>query len=261
MTDQQLNVVPPADRVVLSGIRFDRLTETDVVERVLDDLSGGRGGSIVTPNVDILRTVRRDAAARRHVRTATYVVADGAPLVWASRLRGTALPERVAGSSLIWSLSEALGTQARSVYLLGGAPGMAERAGAVLRERCPGLRLAGTDCPPLGFENDPQALAQVCAAVVGAEPDVVYVGLGFPKQENLIARLTPLLPRSWFIGCGAAITFVAGGQRRAPAWMQRTGLEWFHRLCREPRRLFRRYVVHDAPFALALLASSALRRR
>ncbi|MGA8112426.1 MAG: WecB/TagA/CpsF family glycosyltransferase [Actinocatenispora sp.] len=261
MTDQQLIAKSAADRMVLSGVGFDRLTESAVVDRVRAELAAGQGGSIVTPNIDILRTVRRDPRARGHVEAASCVVADGAPLVWASRLRGDALPERVAGSSLIWSLSEGLATDRRSVYLLGGASGVADRAAAALAERYAGLRVAGTDCPPYGFEHDPEALARVCASVVAVAPDVVYVGLGFPKQENLIARLAPLLPGTWFVGCGAAIAFVAGVQRRAPRWMQRVGLEWLHRLGCEPTRLFRRYLVHDVPFALGLLATSALRRR
>ncbi|HEY3504035.1 MAG TPA: WecB/TagA/CpsF family glycosyltransferase [Actinocatenispora sp.] len=251
----------PVPTVELSGVGFHPLTEAEVVYRVVADLRTGAGGTIVTPNVDILRLVRRDAEARGHVAAASYVVADGAPLVWASRLAGTALPERVAGSSLIWSLSAAAGADGRSAYLLGGAPGVAVRAGEVLTDRCPGLRLAGTACPAYGFEDDPATLAEVCAGVVDAAPDLVYVGLGFPKQERLIARLAPALPGTWFVGCGAAIGFVAGVQRRAPRWMQRAGLEWAHRLGCEPGRLFRRYVVHDAPFAVRLLATSALRRR
>ncbi len=245
---------------MLSGVGFDRLTEATLVERVRSDLAAGRGGRIVTPNIDILRQARRDPRAREHVRTAHCVVADGAPLVWASRLRGTALPERVAGANLIWSLSAACAADGRSVYLLGGAPGVADRAARVLTDRFPGLRVAGTSCPPFGFEHDPAALQRIRADVSDAAPDLVYVGLGFPKQENLIAQLAPDLPGSWFVGCGGAIAFAAGEQRRAPRWMQRSGLEWLHRLRCEPVRLFRRYLVHDAPFALWLLTTSLLRR-
>ena len=96
--------------------------------------------------------------------------------------------------------------------------------------------------------------------MVDAAPDLVYVGLGFPKQEWLADRLAPDLPKTWLLGCGAAINFIAGDQDRAPDWMQRTGLEWTHRLSREPGRLARRYLRHDAPYAVGLLARSALRR-
>jgi N-acetylglucosaminyldiphosphoundecaprenol N-acetyl-beta-D-mannosaminyltransferase len=262
VSDQGLSVYDHAgERVALSGVGFDRLTEAAVVTRVMAALAAGHGGRIVTPNVDILRLCRRGAEARAHVAAATYVVADGMPLVWASRLRGAALPERVAGSSLIWTLSSAAAGAGRSVYLLGGEPGAADRAAEVLTGRHPGLRLAGTLCPEPGFDADPASLAAVHAEVVRARPDIVYAGLGFPKQERLIARLAPALPATWFVGCGAAIGFAAGTHRRAPQWMQRTGLEWLHRLGNEPTRLFRRYVIHDAPFALRLLATSAVHRR
>jgi len=252
--------VPVTDRVVLADVAFHPYTEGDLVAAVLAELDAGRGGTIVTPNVDILRLARRDPEARGHVETASYVVADGAPLVWASRLAGVALPERVPGSNLIWSLSAALAARTGSVYLLGGPPGVAARAGEVLARRYPGLVVAGTASPSYGFADDPAELAAVSAAVVAARPDLVYVGLGFPKQERLIARLVPELPRCWFVGCGAAIGFVAGTQRRAPAWMQRTGLEWLHRLAAEPSRLVRRYLVHDLPFAARLLTAAAAHR-
>lgn len=255
-----MSLLLPSPRVELSGVRFDRLTEDDVIGRVVAALRTGRGGTIVTPNIDILRQVRQDRDARGYVEAASLVVADGAPLIWASRLRGTALPERVAGSDLIWSLSAALAAERRSAYLLGGAPGAATRAAEVLAARYPGLRIAGTDCPPYGFADDPPALAAACAAVRAAAPDVAYIGLGFPKQEKLIALLAPELPGTWFVGCGAAIAFAAGLARRAPRWMQRTGLEWLHRLATEPRRLARRYLVHDLPFAFRLLTTSLLRR-
>lgn len=252
---------PPVDgRVELAGIRFDPLTEDAVVAGIRAALAGGRGGTVVTPNVDILRQALRDPLARGHVESASYVVADGAPLVWASRLRGTALPERVAGSSLIWSLSAALARDGRSVYLLGGPPGTADAAGRALADRYPGLRVAGTHCPPYGFLDEPGTLAAVRAEVRRAEPDVVFVGLGFPRQERLIALLAADLPGAWFVGCGAAIGFAAGDHRRAPRWMRRAGLEWAHRLCAEPRRLARRYLLHDLPFAAGLLTRAALRR-
>jgi N-acetylglucosaminyldiphosphoundecaprenol N-acetyl-beta-D-mannosaminyltransferase len=247
-------------RIMLGGIGFDCVVEADVVAHVLAELAAGRGGRIITPNVDILRRTAQDADARRHVASATVVVADGAPLIWASRLAGKPLPTRVAGSDLIWSLSEALGRKGRSVYLLGGEPGTARIAASVLGVRFPGLELSGFDSPPFGFDADPIALESVCRRVVAARPDLVFVGLGFPKQELVIERLQDLLPQTWFMGCGAAIGFVAGVRRRAPGWMQRTGLEWLHRLISEPRRLMRRYLLHDVPYATRLLTASAFGR-
>jgi N-acetylglucosaminyldiphosphoundecaprenol N-acetyl-beta-D-mannosaminyltransferase len=251
-------------RVVLDGISFDCCTEAEVAAHVRASLDRGAGGRIVTPNVDILRQARRDPALRAVLSRADLVVADGAPLVWASRLAGCQVPERVAGSSLVWSLAPGLAADGRSLYLLGGAPGPVEgshRAAAVLAHAYPGLRIAGHASPHFGFDRDPRTLDAVCREVIEAKPDAVYVGLGFPKQEWLADRLGAELPGAWLLGCGAAINFLAGDQVRAPAWMQRSGLEWAHRLASEPRRLAGRYLRHDAPYALGLLTRAALARR
>jgi len=227
---------------------------------VLAALVTGHGGQIITPNVDILHRVARDADLRQHLEKSEIVVADGKPLIWASRLAGNALPARVPGSDLIWSLATAMAGAGRSVYLLGGEPGTAGQAEEVLRDRFPDLKLAGHLSPSLGFDTRPQEYDAVCDEVVDAAPDLVFVGFGFPKQERVIARLRPRLPQTWFLGCGAAIGFVAGVHSRAPGWMQESGLEWVHRLALEPRRLMRRYLVDDAPFAARLLAGSAWQR-
>lgn len=214
----------------------------------------------MTPNVDILHRAMRDPESRDYLESSSIVVADGKPLIWASRIAGNALPVRVAGSDLIWSLSAAMATAGRSVYLLGGEPGVAAQAEEVLRERFVDLKLAGHLSPPFGFDTRSDEYDAICDEVVAAAPDLVFVGLGFPKQERVIARLRPRMPRTWFMGCGAAIGFVAGVHSRAPGWMQDSGLEWVHRLALEPRRLMRRYLVDDAPFALRLLAGSAVER-
>jgi N-acetylglucosaminyldiphosphoundecaprenol N-acetyl-beta-D-mannosaminyltransferase len=254
------------DRVHLDGTGFDRITESEVVAVVREAVAAGRGGRIITPNIDILRQAQVNERVRAYLDDADLIVADGMPLVWASKLSGTPLPERVAGSSLIRSLSEGLGRDGRSIFVIGGNPATptaadgATRAAARLAEDCPGLRVAGTLCPEYGFERDEEVYAEFRAAVREASPDLVFVGLGFPKQEKVITRLRADLPKAWFIGCGAAVNFVAGDVDRAPRWMQRTGLEWAHRLGTEPRRLAGRYLRHDAPYALRLLAGSATRR-
>jgi len=280
------------DRVQLDGTGIDRITEDEVVAVVREAIAAGRGGRIITPNVDVLRQAQVDERVRRYLDDADLIVADGMPLVWASRLSGTPLPERVAGSSLIWSLSEGLGRDGRSIFVIGGVPAGvgrptdgrttdgrttdgqttdgqttdgqttdgAARAADRLAGRCPGLRIAGTLCPAFGFEGDEAAYDELCAKVAGARPDLVFVALGFPKQEAVVTRLRERLPRAWFIGCGAAVNFVAGDVDRAPRWMQRTGLEWAHRLGTEPGRLAGRYLKRDAPYALRLLAGGAARR-
>jgi N-acetylglucosaminyldiphosphoundecaprenol N-acetyl-beta-D-mannosaminyltransferase len=184
-------------RVPVGGLPIDPLTEAEVVARVLAALDRGRGGWIVTPNVDILRQVAHDAALRAKLAAADLVVADGAPLLWAARLAGRPLPARVPGSDLIWSLSRGLAPRGGSVFVLGGSPSTggepdgAHRAAARLATACPGLRIAGAHCPPFGFDRSTRALRSVCARVIKAKPQMVYVGIGFPRQEHLIESLRP----------------------------------------------------------------------
>ena len=247
-------------RVKVAGFGLSRLTEQQVVGHLIDALRDGQGGWVATPNVDICRAARRDPAVRELIGQASLTVADGMPLLWAARLRGTPLPERVTGASLIFSISAAAARHGQSVYLLGGEPGVPERAAEQLVRRYPGLRVAGTSAPPIGFDATERGVAQLRDRLTEARPDVVFVGLGCPKQERLITRLAPVLPTAWFIACGAAIPFAAGTLQRAPDWMQRAGLEWAYRLANEPRRLVRRYLLDDLPFAASLLASSAAYR-
>ncbi|WP_336207955.1 WecB/TagA/CpsF family glycosyltransferase [Nonomuraea sp. LPB2021202275-12-8] len=251
-------------RVVVGGVGLDPVTEDEVVRRVEAELAAGRGGHIVTPNVDICRAVAKDAALRELVGAAEVVVADGMPLVWAARMLGTPVPGRVTGADLIWSLSRLAARRGWPVYLLGGPPGAAAAAAGELAGRHPRLRVCGVDAPPYGFDATEQGRRLVRRQVVRARPRLVFVGLGFPRQDLLIGELRRELPGAWFVGCGAAIAFAAGTVSRAPRWMRRAGLEWLFRLACEPGRLARRYLVDDAPFALRLLVTARagrLRRR
>jgi N-acetylglucosaminyldiphosphoundecaprenol N-acetyl-beta-D-mannosaminyltransferase len=244
----------------LVGVEIDALTEADTLDRVATALSAGEGGRIVTPNLDQLRVSHPRADLRRIYADAQLVVADGMPLIWAARLQGTPLPERVAGSDLVWSLAELAAATGSPLFLLGGNPGAAEAAADNLRERHPDLRIAGTHCPPFGFEADPTEVPRIRSMIDSSGAKIVFVGLGYPKQEILITDLLADLPQVWFLGCGVSLSFIAGDVARAPGWMQRSGLEWLYRLIQEPRRLLRRYLWDDPPFAMRLFASSIVGR-
>lgn len=239
----------------IAGVRFDAVTEAEAVGAVLDGVASGRGGHVITPNVDILRQLQRPDLA--HLADAELVLADGYPVVLASRWQGTPLPERVTGSSLIHSLSRAAVLDDRRVFMLGGT---SDDTGAVATDNLvaglPTERQAqvGHHCPPFGFETHALEQAELKKSVHDHDPDIVFVGLGFPKQDLLIRDLRREFPKVWFVGCGAAIAMMAGEVGRAPAWMQRRGLEWLYRLGVEPRRMFRRYIIEDIPFALRLLS-------
>jgi N-acetylglucosaminyldiphosphoundecaprenol N-acetyl-beta-D-mannosaminyltransferase len=234
------------------------VTLAQAADHIVASIAAGQGGWVLTPNLDILRRIVRDRDFAGLIEPTTLRLADGMPLVWASRLRRTPLPERVAGSDLIWALCERAAKANQSVFLLGGNPGAADAAAAILTARSPGLKVAGTACPPPGFERDNGAVESIGERLQAERPDIVLVALGSPKQERLISVLRHRLPGAWFLGVGITFSFVSGEVRRAPRWMRRVGLEWIHRLAQEPRRLAKRYLVHGIPFALRLLAISTL---
>ncbi len=198
---------------------------------------------------------------------ASIVVPDGIPLLWAARLAGLPLVQRIAGADLIFSLSEAAAANSWPIYVLGGMPGEDGNPGAAdlaadrLADRYEGLRIAGSYSPPFPFDAKAGSIDDIRDSLTETQPKIVFVGLGFPKQERLIARLCGDLPGAWFVGCGAAIPIAAGQLNRAHPMIQRMGLEWLHRLINEPRRLAKRYLVHDFPYAVWLLVNSALHRK
>src|SRR5688500_11827839 len=173
----------------LHGVRLHAITEKRAIDHILDELEAGRGGVVVTPNLDHLRRSTRDLSFGALVAEAALVVADGMPLVWASRLQGTPLPQRVAGSDLISSLCAAAAARGRSVFLLGGMPGTADAAAQVLRTSSPELKIAGTHCPPIGFEENAAEMDAIIAKLTAAKPDIVFVALGSPTQEYLIQQI------------------------------------------------------------------------
>jgi N-acetylglucosaminyldiphosphoundecaprenol N-acetyl-beta-D-mannosaminyltransferase len=244
----------------LMGLSIHRLTLDQCVDHVLKSIRDGRGGWVVTPNLDILRRIYSDCPFRDLISGSTLRVADGVPLVWASRLQRTPLPGRVNGTDLMMAIAVAAAAEGRSVYLLGGASGTAEAAATALETRSPTLKVAGIHCPPLGFETDPTLVTEIAERLKTARPDVIFVGLGCPKQDHLITLLRPLLPEAWWFGIGVSFSFIGGTIPRAPRWMQKNGLEWIHRLAHEPSRLMSRYLVHGVPFGMRLFVSAVAKR-
>lgn len=255
-----LDPKPEQPRVDLQGIMFDAITESQTCSRIVNALNQQRGGYVVTANLDHLLRCKRFPRYKSLVKQADIIVADGMPLIWASLLQGNPLPERVAGSTLCLSLARSLAEHGKSLFLLGGNPGVARQAAQVLKNRFPDLRIAGTFFPEFGFEKDPVQIEAIRHHLQDSKPDMVYVSLGSPKQEELIDQLRTDFPHVWWMGVGISLSFIAGEVLRAPVWIQRLGLEWVHRLAQEPRRLAKRYLIDGVPFAIQLLISSALRR-
>lgn len=201
---------------------------------------------VVTPNVDHAVMFETHAGLRDAYRDASLVLADGLPVVLASRLLKKPLPERVAGSDLAPALfASTSSARPLSVYLLGAGPGVAERAAHNIMHRWPNTKVVGTYSPPLGFERDTEECASICERINAVRPDVLMLGLGAPKQELWIAKHRERLQVKAALCIGATIDFLAGEKARAPRWMQKCGIEWLHRLASEPKRLLKRY-AHDA---------------
>jgi N-acetylglucosaminyldiphosphoundecaprenol N-acetyl-beta-D-mannosaminyltransferase len=198
---------------------------------------------VVTPNVDHTVLVQTNAELRAAYGDAGMVLADGWPVVAASRLLRRPLPERVAGSDLAPALFKAAQQDERPlrVFLLGAAPGVGERAAKNIQSRWPVVRVVGVYSPPMGFERDERQNQATVLRIREAAPEVLIVGLGAPKQELWVHRHRSQIAAPVALCVGATIDFLAGEKKRAPRLLRRLGLEWLHRMLSEPRRLTSRY--------------------
>ena len=261
MTPTSIALEPDLPRTIsVRGMDLSEVTASELTSYLITSSKRGNGGVLLTPNLDVMRMVAKSPEAAALVSSADLRVADGVPVLWLSRMQGTPLPERVAGSDLTVTLAAALADAELSIFLVGGAPGTADGAAQRLRNMHPGLNVVGSYCPPHGYDNDPAEIAAIIERLAEARPDFVYVGLPFLKAARLARQISVALPTSWSLGVGVSFSFLTGDVQRAPRWMQRSGLEWLHRLVQEPQRLFRRYILEDLPF-LATAAPGALRER
>ncbi|MEM6863290.1 MAG: WecB/TagA/CpsF family glycosyltransferase [Myxococcota bacterium] len=250
-----------APLIDLMGLELVAWDQEQLIAHVMDELDAGHGGWIVTANLDFLRRFRKDPETRRLYEQADLRIADGMPLVWASRLQGERLPSRIAGSTLAVRLAREAALRERSIYLLGGQDGAAEQASRILSANSPGLRVAGFAEPFIGNPPSSDELTEMEGLLRRAQPDLLLAGFGTPKQERVLAHLRRVFPKMWMVGVGGTFNFIAGRVRRAPTWLQNSGLEWVHRLAQEPRRLAKRYLLEDLPFSAELFASALVRRR
>jgi N-acetylglucosaminyldiphosphoundecaprenol N-acetyl-beta-D-mannosaminyltransferase len=252
---------PTPRRLDLGPLGVDAVTLAGALDRIEALVAAGRGGRVFTPNVDHVVIAERHAEFREAYRAADLSLADGVPILWAARLLGEPLPAKVSGSDLVVPLVERAAARGWRVYLVGAAPGVAAEAARTLQQRFPGLRIAGVDAPFVRLDGpDPEGEAAL-ARLAAAAPDLVLVAFGAPKQELWMHRHRAAFGRAVAVAVGASLDFVAGTIRRAPRWMQRAGLEWAFRLGREPRRLWRRYLVDDRRFVPIVWRALRARRR
>ncbi|MCA9213853.1 MAG: WecB/TagA/CpsF family glycosyltransferase [Planctomycetales bacterium] len=235
---------PAANRIQLFGIDIDVVDMQEAVTTITQWTADEHVECkfVVTPNVDHAIMLQENEALRRVYGAASLVLADGFPIIVASKLLQKPLPERVAGSELVPTLFDAATpTQPLSVYLLGAAEGVADRAAEVIHAKWPNVAVVGTYSPPMGFQNDEQENEKIIEKIAEVSPDVLVVGLGAPKQELWVHKHHERLSAKVALCVGATIDFMAGEKKQAPVWMRRTGLEWIHRMLSEPRRLVGRY--------------------
>lgn len=241
-------------RVTIGRAPVDAYTFDETVDAIVAHAAARRPPAyVVTPNAQHVVLLRDDARLRAAYDGAWLSVPDGVPLLWAARLLGSPLPGRVNGTDLFEAVCGRAAGDRLTVFLLGGRPGAADRAAAVLRERYPGLDVR-TCCPPYGFERNERGRACVVEAVRAEAPHILFVGLGAPKQEYWMREHHAELGVPVSVGVGGSFELVSGMVRRAPPWMRSAGLEWLFRLLVEPRRLWRRYVVTNSLFIGVVLA-------
>ena len=220
-------------RVDVLGVGFDNLTLDEAVERGSALLRAGGTHYVVTPNPEIVEVCRENPAAREAVNGAALVLPDGIGVIKGAAMLGTPLRERVPGIEFAARLLENMAGEGLSLYLLGAKPGVAETAAERLKERYPGLRIAGVHDGY--FQEDGPIVEEIRQS--GA--DAVFVCLGAPKQELWMAKNGPATGAKLLCGLGGSLDVFAGTVKRAPKFWRDHGLEWFYRLCSDPRRLGR----------------------
>ena len=253
-------------KVCVANVAFHNVTMEEAVARIVQMAQKTEKPRYVcTGNLDHLVTLERDLEFQAIYREADLTLADGKPVVLLSRLAATsarpALSQRVTGSDLFWELARASEATGLRLFFLGGAPCAADLAHAAVLRRYPGAQVCGTYCPPIDSFADLSEQARIRAAVRAAQPDILLVGFGAPKQEKWIAANKDLLGVPVSIGVGGTFEMAGGVVKRAPTWMQECGLEWSYRFLQEPTRLWHRYFVRDLPFLVKIVGRTLAERR
>jgi N-acetylglucosaminyldiphosphoundecaprenol N-acetyl-beta-D-mannosaminyltransferase len=236
------------ERIRIGRLSIDVMDFAGALAVIEERIQNRAGGTIFTPNVDHVVLVERDRRFRDAYARAALSLVDGMPVLWAARLLGAQLPEKVSGSDLVIPLAHRAAMRGWRVYLLGGGRGVAELAGAKLKQLFPGLNIVGMAAPMIDIDGDPASRKSIAAEIATTRPDLVLVALGTPKQEIFCDEVQSVLAPAVLLGIGAGIDFVAGTARRAPRWVSTVGFEWAYRLIREPRRLAGRYLLRDPEF-------------
>ena len=246
-------------RVNLLDTLVDQVYLAEAGERVREFIQAGQPRQVIAANVDFLRLGREDQAFRDLMNSSDLVIPDGMPLVWASRLLGSRLPQRITGIDLMLECCRLSAAHGYRIFLLGARPGVAADTATVLRGRFPGVNIAGTYAPP-PLPLSAREEQKTVRLIQEMRPDILFVAFGAPAQDFWIRTHMQVLGVPVCMGVGGAFDMLAGRVKRAPQWMQDRGLEWACRLVQEPGRLWRRYFVEDLPVFIQLLAQPSAGR-
>ena len=232
-------------RMNFLNIEVDNLTMNEAIDRAEELIIKKKPSYVVTPNVDHIVKLETDKEFQDVYKNADLILTDGMPLIWISKMRGNPIKEKISGSDFFPKLCERAAEKGYSLFLLGAAEGVAAKAAKNLKEKYEGLNIVGTYSPSYGFEKKDDEIKMIIEMINETKPDILAVGLGAPKQEKFLYKYKNELNVPISLAIGASIDFEAGNINRAPRWMQNCGLEWFYRLCKEPKRMFKRYIVDD----------------
>jgi N-acetylglucosaminyldiphosphoundecaprenol N-acetyl-beta-D-mannosaminyltransferase len=253
-----LSVVPttfaPDHPAAVAGVQINLASVPVAVRELVRRAKSGSGFTAFTLNLDHVVKLRRDASFRAVYCRATYVTADGWPIVWLANRTGRRI-RRTTGADVVAPICSAAARQALPVYFVG--PGEDAQRGAidVLRQRCPGLQIAGAHSPAVSIDASAAQIRALAKQIARSKARICFVSLGAPKQELIADALAIHCPDVGFICVGAALDFISGQSRRAPLWMRQSGLEWLWRLAGEPRRLVGRYAICAYIFLLLALGA------
>lgn len=232
-------------RIKFLNIEVDNLTMKESLDSIDSLIKKRQPSYVVTPNVDHIVKLEKDLEFREVYKNADLILTDGMPLIWISKMLKNPIKEKVSGSDLFPKVCELAAEKSYSIFLLGAAEGVAEKAAKNLSNKYNKLNICGTYSPSYGFENNEEEVSKIISIINNAKPDILAVGLGAPKQEKFLYKYKNQLNVPISLAIGASIDFEAGNVKRAPRFMQKSGFEWFYRLCKEPKRMFKRYIIDD----------------
>jgi len=244
------------ERIALMGCTIDNLSMEETLQTIEGFIGTGTPHQHVVVNVDKLVKASRDPALRGIINDCALVNVDGMPVVWASRLLGKPLKERVAGVDLFEALMRRAGEKGWRVFLLGAREEVVGKVASTYARKYPRLVLAGYRN---GYWTGEREEAQVVGQIREARPDLLFVAISSPKKEQFLGRYQAEMKVPFAMGVGGSFDVAIGHLRRAPVWMQKSGLEWFYRFLQEPRRMFRRYFIEDMAFFWLLIKEMTLR--